>query len=184
MEMRWSKINFLNFNPNPHILIHILCTLHTRTGTIKLWYSTLNLVYTECHQTLLWAQVLRKEITFEELQQYGFCLFTALAHLHKQVMLLPYLHLFLILLILQWSIFFWTVVLQGIVHRDVKPGNFLFSRKQRLGYLVDFNLAMVCTVHHNSTLMKFSCIIAISRFPSIWKPESLQSNCKFLQRLV
>jgi serine/threonine protein kinase len=29
------------------------------------------------------------------------------------------------------------------VHRDVKPGNFLFSRKQRLGYLVDFNLAMV-----------------------------------------
>jgi len=29
-------------------------------------------------------EVLRKEITFEELQQYGFCLFTALAHLHKQ----------------------------------------------------------------------------------------------------
>jgi hypothetical protein len=46
-------------------------------------------------------EVLRKEITFEELQQYGFCLFTALAHLHKQVMLLPYSHLFLILLILQ-----------------------------------------------------------------------------------
>ncbi len=129
-------------------------------------------------------QVLRKEITFEELQQYGFCLFTALAHLHKQVMLLPYSHLFLILLILQWSIFFWTAVLQGIVHRDVKPGNFLFSRKQRLGYLVDFNLAMVCPVHHNATFLKFACVIAISRFPSIWKPESVHSNCKFSQRLV
>lgn len=33
--------------------------------------------------------------------------------------------------------------LQGIVHRDVKPGNFLFSRKAHKGYLIDFNLAMV-----------------------------------------
>ena len=33
--------------------------------------------------------------------------------------------------------------LQGIVHRDVKPGNFLFSRKVNKGYLIDFNLAMV-----------------------------------------
>ncbi|KAK7827282.1 cell cycle serine/threonine-protein kinase hsk1 [Quercus suber] len=31
---------------------------------------------------------------------------------------------------------------QGIVHRDVKPGNFLFSRKAHKGYLIDFNLAM------------------------------------------
>ncbi|GJN20133.1 hypothetical protein PR202_gb07470 [Eleusine coracana subsp. coracana] len=30
---------------------------------------------------------------------------------------------------------------QGIVHRDVKPGNFLFSRKMMKGYLIDFNLA-------------------------------------------
>ncbi|KAI7989007.1 hypothetical protein LOK49_LG13G01590 [Camellia lanceoleosa] len=30
----------------------------------------------------------------------------------------------------------------GIVHRDVKPGNFLFSRKANKGYLIDFNLAM------------------------------------------
>lgn len=29
------------------------------------------------------------------------------------------------------------------MHRDVKPGNFLFSRKQNKGYLIDFNLAMV-----------------------------------------
>lgn len=32
---------------------------------------------------------------------------------------------------------------QGVVHRDVKPGNFLFSRKLNKGYLIDFNLAMV-----------------------------------------
>jgi cell division control protein 7 len=29
------------------------------------------------------------------------------------------------------------------VHRDVKPGNFLFSRKIMKGYLIDFNLANV-----------------------------------------
>lgn len=33
--------------------------------------------------------------------------------------------------------------MQGIVHRDVKPGNFLFSRKANKGHLIDFNLAMV-----------------------------------------
>lgn len=33
--------------------------------------------------------------------------------------------------------------MKGVVHRDVKPGNFLFSRKTNKGYLIDFNLAMV-----------------------------------------
>lgn len=32
---------------------------------------------------------------------------------------------------------------QGVIHRDVKPGNFLFSRKLNKGYLIDFNLAKV-----------------------------------------
>ncbi|XP_065857004.1 uncharacterized protein [Euphorbia lathyris] len=59
-------------------------------------------------------EVLKKEINILELRWYGYCMFKALASLHKQ----------------------------GIVHRDVKPGNFLFSRKGSKGYLIDFNLAM------------------------------------------
>lgn len=41
---------------------------------------------------------------------------------------------------------------KGVVHRDVKPGNFLFSRKTNKGYLIDFNLAMV-----SNSLSPFSC---------------------------
>ncbi|KAL3693650.1 hypothetical protein R1sor_007301 [Riccia sorocarpa] len=58
-------------------------------------------------------EVLKKEISVEELKSYCVCLFRALAHMHKQ----------------------------KITHLDIKPGNFLFSRLKKCGYLVDFNLA-------------------------------------------
>ncbi|GMJ15081.1 hypothetical protein like AT4G16970 [Hibiscus trionum] len=68
-------------------------------------------------------EVLKKEIDVFQLKWYVFCLFKALANLHKQ----------------------------GIVHRDVKPGNFLFSRKTNKGYLIDFNLAMEMHQKYRST---------------------------------
>ncbi|KAE8730697.1 Detected protein of unknown function [Hibiscus syriacus] len=72
-------------------------------------------------------EVLKKEIDVFQLKWYAFCLFKALANLHRQ----------------------------RIVHRDVKLGNFLFSRKTNKGYLIDFNLAMEMHQKYRSTEFPF-----------------------------
>ncbi|CAM8877716.1 unnamed protein product [Rhodiola kirilowii] len=59
-------------------------------------------------------EVLKREIDVSQLRWYTYCMFEALASLHKH----------------------------GTVHRDIKPGNFLFSQLVNIGYLIDFNLAM------------------------------------------
>ncbi|EFJ27914.1 hypothetical protein SELMODRAFT_411946 [Selaginella moellendorffii] len=59
-------------------------------------------------------QSLKKDISMNDLRSYGFHLFKALNYMHQK----------------------------NIIHRDVKPGNFLYSRKSKVGHLVDFNLAL------------------------------------------
>ncbi|GAB4834635.1 hypothetical protein Ancab_032898 [Ancistrocladus abbreviatus] len=85
-------------------------------------------------------EVLKREIDIFQLQWYGYCMFRALASLHKQ----------------------------GVVHRDVKPGNFLFCRDTSKGYLIDFNLAK--DLHHkyvNVDKSKASHATALGHLPAL-----------------
>jgi len=37
----------------------------------------------------------------------------------------------------------------GIVHRDIKPGNFLYSRKKKSGILIDYGLSEIVSIFTN-----------------------------------
>ncbi|KAF6158838.1 hypothetical protein GIB67_012481 [Kingdonia uniflora] len=83
-------------------------------------------------------EVLKREIDVYELRWYAYCMFKALASLHKQ----------------------------GIMHRDVKPGNFLFSRRLNKGYLIDFNLAMDLHQKYGHTgKLKTTCSTSFEHVP-------------------
>ncbi|KAG2180398.1 hypothetical protein INT44_003402, partial [Umbelopsis vinacea] len=60
-------------------------------------------------------RVFYRSMEMDDIRCYFRCLFTALKHVHKN----------------------------RILHRDIKPGNFLYNYKHRTGMLVDFGLAQV-----------------------------------------
>ncbi|CBI23404.3 unnamed protein product, partial [Vitis vinifera] len=68
---------------------------------------------------------------------------------------------------------------EGIVHRDVKPGNLLFSLKVNKGYLIDFNLAMVnCISFEFSFIIFFDAFFAVfaGSLPKVWDHNRLKKQ--------
>ena len=53
-----------------------------------------------------------------------------------------------------------TLKTMGIYHRDVKPGNFLFNKKERKGILIDYGLSEIVN-KNNSRTFRFSLSLFI-----------------------
>lgn len=88
--------------------------------------------------------------TIIDMKRYLYCLISAVRHMHSK----------------------------GIIHRDIKPGNFLYDLDSGEGYLIDFGLAQYektkvsSPVAQTKTLIFFNSIVTQSRPPGYYEKDS------------
>lgn len=88
--------------------------------------------------------------TIDDMRNYMNCLIKAVSHLHSK----------------------------GIIHRDIKPGNFLYNMEQEQGFLIDFGLAQYEKVRvippqaQPNPLIFFNSIVIQSKPPGFYEKDS------------